>query len=485
MQNKLLNIFEGDNAILDFLNPDNTPYVPLVELPNNLNPFRDTGVRIFVKLMNMLPLMNVKSLPAYNMLLDKKDKGELTGIRTVIENSSGNTVFSLAVISRLMGIPQTKAVVSHEVSQGKLNILRFLGTEIIVNEEPICPDPSDPTSGICKAKVWAKEHNWFNPGQYDNEANPEAHEKWTAPQIWEQTKSKLDILCVGLGTTGTVTGMGRYLKAKNKDIKIIGVSRKPNNPIPGVRTNNLLKEISFNWKDYVDHQEEVGTTESFKKSLELCRSGIMVGPSSGFALVGLLNYLKKQTFDKDKEKIAVVVCPDSPFPYISEYFEYLDKTEFPKIENEYLLQHRPIPFKKETATIVKEIDPSQAYKLLYSDTPENLWKKIRVSHGISIKKDIAIIDLRTEREFEEHHIAGAEHVAFHDIDTKLKNDKKLKKKRLVLFVCKFGNTSRLATWKAKQAGIKAASLRGGDAEWSNLNLPRIRANACIVRFNLK
>ena len=484
MQDKLLNTFEGEHAVLDFLNPDNAPYIPLVELPSNLNPFKDKGVRIFVKLMSMLPLMNVKSLPAYNMLFDKKAKGELTNVKTIIENSSGNTVFSLAVIARLMGISQTKAIVSHEVAQGKLNILRFLGTEIIVNEEPICPDPSDPTSGIYKAKVWAKEHDWFNPGQYDNEANPQAHEKWTAPQIWHQTKGKVDILCVGLGTTGTVTGVGRYLKAKNKDIKIVGVSRKSNNPIPGVRTSNLLKEIAFNWRDYVDHQEEVGTTESFKKSLELCRSGIMVGPSSGFALIGLLNYLGKQTFDNDEEKIAVVICPDSPFPYINEYFEYLDEIEFPKIDNGHLLQHKQILFKKEVASAIKEIDLTEAYKLLYSDTPENIWKSIRLGDEILIKKDVAIIDLRTDREFEEHHIPGAEHVAFHDIDAKLKSDKKLKKKQLVLFICKFGNTSRLATWKAEQVGIKAVSLKGGDAEWSKLNLPRIRSNACVVRFNL-
>ena len=156
MTDKNLNTYAGPNAILDFLNPDNAPYIPLVELPESLNPYTDKGVRIFAKLMNMLPLMNVKSLPAYNMLLDQKSKGELSGIDTVIENSSGNTVFSLAVLARLMGIPRTKAVVSHEVTKGKLNLLRLLGTEIIVNEEPICPDPSDPTSGIYKAKVWAK-----------------------------------------------------------------------------------------------------------------------------------------------------------------------------------------------------------------------------------------------------------------------------------------------------------------------------------------
>ena len=484
MTDKNLNTFVGPHAILDYLNPDNAPYIPLIELPSSLNPYADKGVRIFAKLMNMLPLMNVKSLPAYNMLLDKKEKGELSGVNTVIENSSGNTVFSLAVIARLMGIPRTKAVVSHEVTRGKLNLLRLLGTEIVVNEEPICPDQSDPTSGIYKAKVWAKENGWFNPGQYDNEANPDAHEKWTAPQIWEQTGGKVNMIAVGLGTTGTATGLGRYFKKKNKDIKIVGISRKPNNPIPGVRTSNLLKEIAFNWKDYVNAQEEVGTVESFRKSLDLCRSGIMVGPSSGFALVGLLNYLGKQKPEDIKGKTAVVICPDSPMPYINEYFEYLDETDFPAIENAYLLQHDLKDAKKIISNPVKELEAMEAYKLLYSDTPSILWKKMREKQDATLKDGVSIIDVRTASEFEEHHIPGAEHVVFSDIDEKIK-DRKLRKKKVVVFVCKFGNTSRLAAWKAERAGIKAASLKGGDAEWSKFDLPRVRSDTCIARFDLR
>jgi cysteine synthase/rhodanese-related sulfurtransferase len=484
MTDKNLNIFEGPHAVLDFLNPDNASYIPLVELPASLNSYADKGVRIFVKLMNMLPLMNVKSLPAYNMLLDKKDRGELEDVNTVIENSSGNTVFSLAVIARLMGVPRTRAIVSHQVSGGKLKLLRLLGAEVIVNEEPICPDPADPTSGIYKAKVWAKENNWFNPGQYDNEANPDAHEKWTAPQIWEQTKGKVDIVAVGLGTTGTATGLGRYFKTKNKLVKIVGVSRLPNNPIPGVRTENLLKQIAFNWKDYVNAQEEVGTVESFRKSLELCRSGIMVGPSSGFALVGLLNYLGKQKLEELKDQTVVVICPDSPLPYINEYFEYLDEIDFPAIENAHLLQYDLKTSKKDIPGAVKELGPTEAYELLYADAPSVLWDKVRAKKYAEFNDGMAVIDVRTAEEFEEHHMPGAENVDFGDIDSVIKKNKGLKKKEAVLFVCKFGNTSRLAAWKAQEFGIKAVSLKGGDAEWSRLNLPRVRSDTCIARFNL-
>ena len=122
------NVFSGENAVRDFLNPDNNPYIPLVELPERLNPFSKDKVRIFAKLMNMVPLMNVKSLPALNMLLEAKDTGKLDGVHSLIENSSGNTVFSLATIARLFGIEHTKAIVSHEVTWGKLQFLQLLGT---------------------------------------------------------------------------------------------------------------------------------------------------------------------------------------------------------------------------------------------------------------------------------------------------------------------------------------------------------------------
>jgi cysteine synthase/rhodanese-related sulfurtransferase len=486
MRDKLLNTFEGDDAGLDFLNPENAPYTPLVEIPSSLNPYKVKGVRIFAKLMNTLPLANVKSLPAYNMLLDRKENGGLNGIDTVIENSSGNTVFSLAVIARLMGIPNTKAVVSHEVTKGKLNLLRFLGTEVIVNEEPICPDPSDPTSGIYKSKVWAKENNWFNPGQYDNEANPAAHYKWTGPQIWEQTNGKVSLLSVGLGTTGSIVGLGRFLKEQNEKIEIVGVSRIPNNPVPGVRTSNLLKEIAFDWRSNMNHHEEVGTVESFRKSMELCRAGILAGPSSGFALVGLLNHLSKQDLSSKEEKIAVFICPDSPFPYVDEYFEFLEEKEFPKIQNEELLKgHQPLASKQiENHSMIKEMEPQEVFSLVFFESPEAVWSKVRAEEDVLINDEYRIIDVRTDSEYEDHHIPNSEHVAFQDIDTFLKEDKELRKSKGVIFVCRRGNTSRLAAYKAEQLGIKAINLKGGDTEWSRLNLPRIRSASCLLKYNL-
>ncbi len=346
---KDLNTFKGRNSLKDFLNPGMHPYLPLVELPEDLNPFFDDKVRIFAKLMTFLPLGNVKCMPAYNMLLEMRKRGELKGVEQVIENSSGNTVFSIALVARMLGIDKIKSFVPTEVSWQKLVMLLFFGVEPIVNQEPDWPDPTDPTSGIYKAKKLGKKDSWVNPGQYDNKDNPKAHQKWTGKQIWEQTEGNISVFCAGLGTTGTIIGTSTYLKSKESKVQVVGVMREADTYTPGVRTEALLRLIGFEWRPHVDDIQRVETAASYKTSMALSRQGILVGPSSGFALAGLLKYLhqrkNKDTFDglrsKNGEIVCVFVCPDSPFLYLDEYFKYLDEHNFPKIENEDLLLNKP------------------------------------------------------------------------------------------------------------------------------------------------
>ena len=140
---------------------------------------------------------------------------------------------------------------------------------------------------------------------------------------------------------------------------------------------------------------------------------------------------------------------------------------------------------KNIPSAVKQLGPTEAYELIYADAPSVLWDKVRAKKDPEFNDGVAIIDVRTASEFEEHHMPGAEHVDFSAIDSFTKRNRELKKKKAVMFVCKSGNTSRLAAWKAQEAGIKAISLKGGDAEWSRLNLPRVRSDTCIARFNLQ
>lgn len=472
-----LNVYEGEDSVMDFLNPDKGNPVPLVEIPKCLNPFAKDGVQIFAKLMNMTPLGNVKSLPAFNMLQYLKGEED---IHTLVENSSGNTVFSLAVIGKQLGVENTKAFVSHEVSWGKLQLLRLMGTQPLVNEEPICPDPSDTESGIYKAKVKGEQEGWFNPGQYDSKFNPDAHYKWTGPQIWAQTKGQIDLFCSGLGTTGTMFGTGGFLKEKNPDIKNIGVVRSPNNPVPGVRTPNLLRQIAFGWESVVDDVEEVGTVDSFRFSLELCRHGLIVGPSSGFALKGLLQYIKKTNL---KNATCVFMCADSPLPYLNEYFEYLDEGDFPKIENEDLLINKP---DKNNMTMningkdQYEVSVSNCLLNLYGRDEKSLWKDIKLANDITIEDGKVLFDVRTTEEFEHVHAPASKNINHVEALEKIDDLATKYKDMEVYVICRSGGRSEMVTLALREKGVRAYNVTGGMIEWSKMNYPRIRPRVCVI-----
>ena len=347
--NDNLNVFQGDESIQDYFNPDKGAFLPLVEIPAKLNPFATENVKIFAKLMTFSSMHNVKAIPAYNMMLAKHEQGELEGITHIIENSSGNTVSAMAIAARLFGIENTMAIVPDEVSWNKLQMLRFYGITPVVNQEPRHPDSEDPRSGIYKARAKGEEAGWLNPGQYNNPDNPAAHLKWIGKQIWEQTAGEITVFCAGLGTTGTVIGNSIYLKEKNTAVQVVGVRRAPDHYVPGPRTADLLKLIGFDWQPHVDTLQDVTTADAYQKSMALSRSGLVVGPSSGLALVGLLQYLRQRQIDNSLDQIrnskgevnCTFICPDTPFPYFDEYFKYLDDSNFPTIQNEDLLLKKP------------------------------------------------------------------------------------------------------------------------------------------------
>jgi cysteine synthase len=324
-------VFEGPTAIRAFLNPENNPPIPLVELPRALNPFLDYDVRIFGKLMYLLPLLSVKSLPALNMLTEAEASGRLQDVHTVVENSSGNTAFSLAVIARFFNIRNVIALVPWDIAPGKLDLLRICGAE-----PRLTKDGPHELSGIAQARDMGLDPGIFNPAQYDNESNPAAYEKWVAPELWKQTKSKLTVFVSGMGTTGTLVGVSRYFHEHANGVKTVGVICSEGQAVPGVRAEARLREIRFNWREAADCVVEVGTKESFKWSVALCQNGLMAGPSSGFALAGLFRFLRAsleskgldQLRNKDGEVIATFVCGDTPLPYLDKYSTHLDPSDF-------------------------------------------------------------------------------------------------------------------------------------------------------------
>jgi cysteine synthase len=317
------NVFAGPSALERFLDPDCNPPVPLVELPEPLNPFAEQKVRIFAKLLYLLPLLNLKSLPVLEMLRQAGEK--LTGAHTLVENSSGNTGFSLAIMARLFGVPSVRAIVPIDIAPGKLELLRLAGADVRF--------AGSEHGGVALARRTGSRPGFFNLDQYSNPANVKAHAQWTANQVWQQTAGKLTLYATGLGTTGTALGAVQYFREHGHKVTVVGVYVSSNSAVPGVRSVERLQEISFDWETEIPHRVAAAARESYKKSLDLCRAGLLAGPSSGFALAGLLRFLgEHQDLDRfrnsDGEVVAAFICCDTPFPYLDKYSTILDPADF-------------------------------------------------------------------------------------------------------------------------------------------------------------
>ncbi len=328
-------VFLGDKALENYLSPANFACPPLVELPSDLNPYAKDGVRIMAKMMPLVPLMNIKSVPAFSMMSEAFARGELDGVKNVIESSSSNTVLSLSVISRLFGIDNTVALVDDSIAPSLTRMLRLFGIEVYKH-----PGPGHELYGklaprSSRAAECGAQPGWINPGQYGNPDNPEGFAKWLAPDLYRQTQGKLDILSCALGTCGTMVGVSRGLRMHNPDIKVVACCPAAGELIPGPREKAQLGDVTFNWQNVANARFELEAKESFAASVRLLRRGILGGPSSGMNYAGLLKYLETQKeaglLSADKETWSVFLCCDSPLPHVEEYYEALGEEFFPSI----------------------------------------------------------------------------------------------------------------------------------------------------------
>ncbi|MBM3205139.1 hypothetical protein FJZ48_04160, partial [Candidatus Uhrbacteria bacterium] len=244
---------------------------------------------------------------------------------------------------------------------------------------------------------------------------------------------------------------------------------------------------AFDWNGTVDHVVEIGTVISFEKSLELCRSGILAGPSSGFALAGLIDFLKGASdanLDRyrndDGEVVAVFVCPDSPFPYIQEYFDYLGADSFPRIENEQLLK-RPIAAPGKTVSAeANEITPRVAYDSIYHRSVDEGWRLVNAGKDIPLKGGVVVFDVRDLEDFDHNHLSQSVHLEY---KSALLDPMSLKDQigdKVAYVICAKGNRSRVVADMFMKAGIQAVSVKGGMMDWSSSDLPRWRPEACVA-----
>ncbi|MHA2224693.1 MAG: PLP-dependent cysteine synthase family protein [Candidatus Hodarchaeales archaeon] len=290
----------------------NTPLVEITDL-SVLKEINDT-VRVFAKLEMFNFGGSVKDRPALWMIKRAEEQGILTKERILLEPTSGNTGIGLAWIARVKGY-RLKIVMPESMSEERKQMLRSFGAELVLT-----PAAEGTDGAIRHARVLVKENNKFLLlDQFKNQANVESHYEGTGPEIWKQMDGKIDIFVAGIGTSGTITGVGKYLNEKNPKITIVSVEPLdfPDKRIPGLK-NLTVEEIPSIYSDeHIAYREYVDKDDAVQIAKELANQALLVGPSSGAALQGLIQFVKKYK-DKLEGKKLVVVFPDTGTRYLSQ-----------------------------------------------------------------------------------------------------------------------------------------------------------------------
>ena len=291
----------------------NTPLVRLAHIEKKYN----LEARLLAKLEYFNPSGSVKDRIAKEMIEDAEKKGILRPGSVIIEPTSGNTGIGLAAIAAAKGY-RLIIVLPETMSVERRNIIKAYGAEIVLT------DGSKGMKGaIEKAEELAgKTEGSFIPGQFENPSNPEAHRKTTGPEIWEDTSGEVDIFVAGVGTGGTITGVGEYLKEKKPSVKVIAVEPETSpvlskgtagaHKIQGIGAGFIPKTLDT---EVYNEIVAVSDADSFNYSRELAKEeGILTGISSGAALYAAIMEAKKPV---NKGKTVVALLPDSGDRYYS------------------------------------------------------------------------------------------------------------------------------------------------------------------------
>ncbi len=290
-----------------------TPLVEAVRLEKKLG----LKAKLLLKLEYLNPAGSVKDRVAKEMLEDAERRGVITAGATIIEPTSGNTGIGLAAMAVAKGY-RAILTMPDTMSVERRNILKAYGAEIVLT-----PGVEGMKGAIAKAEALAKEiPGSFIPGQFENPANPEAHRKTTGPEIWEDTDGNVDIFVAGVGTGGTITGTGSYLKEKNPAIRIVAMEPASSPVLSGGAAGpHMLQGIGAGFVPEIldtNVYDEIVTVENekaFEYGKELAKTeGFLVGISSGAALCAAVEQARKP---ENEGKTIVVLLPDSGDRYYS------------------------------------------------------------------------------------------------------------------------------------------------------------------------
>jgi cysteine synthase/rhodanese-related sulfurtransferase len=437
------------DSILGLLSDADNP-TPLVRL-NKVVPFKHA--QVFAKLEWYNPFGAVKDRIAANMIRDAEERGVLSSGKKLVEATSGNTGLGLAMLGNAKGYP-LETPLSAAIPLEKRTVLRFFGSTVVELDDSLCPAPGAPEGAIATARQKARsEPDFVLLDQYANEANPDSHYRTTGPEIWRQTQGRVTHFVAGLGTCGTITGTGRFLKEQSRQVKVVGVYPEDGHDIPGVRSQRQLNQTQFFRPNEYDLQVEVSNREAFDMCLRLNREeSIIAGPSSGMALVGALKGIPDEP-----GTMVVVIFPDNVFKYASSVCRH-----FPALcpagakdgagapgRNDQLIDEMIENLKNPYDTVnVKELQQA-----LQQPVPP------------------MVIDVRPPDLFAQSHIPGSLNIPQDELGAR-RAELPEERGAPIVMVCGIGKFSKHTTLYLKSMGYREVrSVKGGLNEWVRKGQP--------------
>mgnify|MGYP003340891306 CR=1 FL=1 len=309
----------------------------------------------YAKVESFNPGGSVKDRIGIEIIEDAEREGRLRPGGTIVEATSGNTGMGLAIAAAIKGY-KCVFTMPDKMSMEKIRLLRAFGAEVIITPTAVPHDSPESYTEVAK-RVVRETPNSILANQYFNPRNPEAHYKTTGPEIWEQTGGQIDHFIAGIGTGGTISGIGKFLKEKNPNIKIVGVDPRGSvlkeyfytKNFPHVLKTYKVEGIGQDWVpgtmnfDVVDDVVDVNDKESFLMCRKLTRDeGIFVGGSCGSAMAGALKYAAEKV--KDGE-VVVVLLPDTGERYLSKIYndDWMRENGFltpDRVTVKYVLQNK-------------------------------------------------------------------------------------------------------------------------------------------------
>jgi len=280
---------------------------PLVELKNLGD--KPAAVRIFAKLEGNNPGGSVKDRAAYWMIKAAEDSGELTPGQTILEATSGNTGIALAMIAAARGYRVTLCMAA-SVSMERRRVLEALGAEVILTP---AAERTDGAIRRVRRMVEQFPNRYYTPNQFENENNILAHYATTGPEIYAQTEGEVDVFVTGMGTSGTLMGVSRYLKQHKPRARIVGIEPPPGHHIQGLKNMQESMQPKIYDPNLLDEKISVVDADAYETARQLAkREGIFVGMSSGASAAGALQLARRM-----KRGTIVALLPDRGDRYLS------------------------------------------------------------------------------------------------------------------------------------------------------------------------